>query len=170
MLFGDRIDAAADDDDADDDDDDDDDDDGDDDDDDDDGDDGCMRTDGGRPPSDSIRGRGNPGQRSRNLMMLTMMIIITVIIPISMIMTITIILKWPCAVSTHQSVSPLPHHCHGLAPQLHQKHDDDDGDDGDEEGDDDDDGGDDDDDDHRCHLLHLNNTIFISLHINVLKE
>ena len=27
-----------------------------------------------------------------------------------------------CAVSTHQSVSPLPHHCHGLAPQLHQNH------------------------------------------------
>ena len=85
-----------------------------------------MRRDGGRPPSDRNRGRGNPPRKEvKDLIKTATMTMISISISISTTMkmiTIISILKWqqPCAVSTHQSVSPLPHHCHGLAPQLHQ--------------------------------------------------
>ena len=80
----------------------------------------CTRTDERRPPpSDNIRGRGNPGQRSRKVIRTMPMVVMITSITIKITITI---LKWPCALSTHQSASPLPHHCHGLAPQLHQNH------------------------------------------------
>ena len=97
-----------------------------------------MRRDGGRPPSDRNRGRGNPPRKEvKDLIKTATMTMISISISTTMKMITSIsILKWqqPCAVSTHQSVSPLPHHCHGLAPQLHQNqnhHEDDDGDGGD---------------------------------------